>query len=349
MAHNEETADYLALRSRPLFTGDDPRALHKAISDVTANKHRMLMDPAAGLRGEVHGLLLGRIGLVSIRYSTPLTVNSRATGRRVLAVIPRAPMEVASGGRRWVSDQPFVMGTHHGTELLPAPGKGALVAAVDAAELERSIEVATGRRLRGPLRLTAEQGPMLLAAPSMVRSAYWEACRGIELSGSAEFGRPMADSPLPGLLEQHLLSAIAIGVSPFLVDALADGDAAGPGYLAAAKEFVDQHLATDLTVGRIARACGISERQLHSAFRDHLAITPAQFIRERRLRAAHRLLTDPAFAMTGTVGQAAARVGVQHLGRFAGMYAERYDQPPSETLAQTRRSGHARLLGDLSA
>ncbi|MDO5683343.1 MAG: AraC family transcriptional regulator [Propionibacteriaceae bacterium] len=344
VAHDDDTADYLALTSRPLFSGDDPRALHQAISAVTANRHKMLADPSAGLRGEVSGLLLGRIGLVSIRYSAPLTVNSQATGRRVLAVIPRAPMEVSSGGRRWVSDQPFVMSTHHDTHLLPAPGKGALVAALDADALEQSIETATGRRLTGPLALTARNGPLLLAAPSMVRSAYWEACRGIELAADSQRGSGPDPLPLLGLLEHHLLSAIAIGVSPFLTDALTATRTPGPAYLAAATEFIDAHLAEPLTITRVAEACGISERQLHTAFRDRLDISPAQFIRLRRLDAVHRMLTNPEFAINGTVQQAAARAGVQHPGRFAAMYADRYSQPPSETLAQTRRNRGSLLI-----
>lgn len=325
---DDNTQDFLALPSRRLFTGTDPKGLHNAISDVTANTHRMLLtEPNGPLSGEVHGLKLGRLGLVSIRYSQPLAVNSRATRRRVLVVIPRAPMQVFSGDRSWFSDAPFVMGTHHSTRVVPSPGRGALLVAMDAEHLEYSIEAATGRRFTEPLRLTSEHRPLLLAASDLVRSAALEVCRGIEQNDPDV----QAD-----LLAQHLFSAISIGVSPFLREALERMTNPGRGYVDAATRFITDHLAEDLSVSRVARCCGISERQLHTAFKEHLSIGPAQYVREKRLQGVRRLLTDPEFAATGTVSAAAAHVGVTHFGRFAKAYAERYDEPPSRTLADTR-------------
>lgn len=325
---DDDGEDFLALPSRRLFAGTDPRQLHKAISEVTANTHRMLLtEPNSRLSGVVHGLKLGRLGLVSIRYSQPLAVTSRATRRRVLVVIPRAPMQVFSGEKSWFSDAPFVMGTHHSTRVIPAPGRGALLVALDAEHLEHSIEAATGTRFGEPLRLTSERRPLLLAASDLVRSAAREVCRGIELAD---------DDVQPDLLAQHLFSAISIGVSPFLHETLDRMTSPGRGYVEAATRFITEHLAEDLSVSRIARCCGISERQLHTAFKDHLSIAPGQFVREKRLQGVRRLLTDPEFAATGTVSAAAAHVGVAHFGRFAKAYAERYDEPPSHTLAETR-------------
>lgn len=57
---DDNTQDFLALPSRRLFTGTDPKGLHNAISDVTANTHRMLLtEPNGPLSGEVHGLKFG--------------------------------------------------------------------------------------------------------------------------------------------------------------------------------------------------------------------------------------------------------------------------------------------------
>lgn len=320
--------DYFALESHPLFASEDVREVRRVISDLTANKHRILLEGTTReLRGEVHGLLLGRLSLASIRYSRPLVVNSRATGRRVLVVFPRAPMQVTSGGQSWFSDRPFVMGTEHGTRLLPQVGYGALVVAVDAETLQTAVESATGRRFTGPLRLAADDRPMLLAAPDLVLAAYREACRSIELQ---EASVPTA------LLENHLLSALAVGVTPFLEAALGPSSTPGGSYLEVAREYVEKNLNGDLSVSRVARVCGISERQLHAAFRDRLSISPAQYVRERRLQAAHRLLSDPEFAANGSVRAAATQVGVVHFGRFARHFAERYDETPSQTLARAK-------------
>lgn len=327
MSEADTSEDYLALDSYELFSGSDPRGIHSAIRKVTANGHRMLNNSNAPFSGAVHGITVGRIGLVSVRYSRPLTVNSYPTRRRILIVIPRAPMNVSSLDRQWFSDAPFAMGTDHHTQVVPSPGRGALLAAMDAEDLEYAVEVATGRRFIRPLTLSSQHRPLLLAGSSMIRSAYGEACRGIETSDG---------SVRPELLEHHLFSALAIGLSPFLDECLAPTSSPGRGYLETATQFISTHLPEDLSVSRIARCCGISERQLHTAFKDYLQISPAQYVREKRLQAARRLLTDPDFAATGTVSGAAARVGVTHFGRFAKAYAERYDEPPSRTLAQTR-------------
>ncbi|MGJ3507710.1 AraC family transcriptional regulator [Enemella sp. A6] len=315
------------LPSFPLFSGDDPLAMRMAIGDVTGNKHRMLT-VSEKVQGEVNGVRLGRVGLVSIRYSVPLQVHSTPTGRRVLVVLPRSAMTVENGDHRWRTSAPFVMGTEHGTRLLPAPGFGALVAAVDAEAIEESVRRVTGRPLTDRLRITSEFGPLLLAAPELVKSAFDQACKEIELGVRGEH--------LSSLLGSHLLSSLAVGVSPFLRGSLGKEHDAGRGYLFTAQEYIDAHLAGSLTVKDIARACGISERQLHTAFNDFMSMTPARYVKSRRLSVAHRLLTDPERAPHLTVASVAKAIGVTHHGRFAKNYAERYGESPSESLATAR-------------
>ncbi len=66
------------------------------------------------------------------------------------------------------------------------------------------------------------------------------------------------------------------------------------------------------------------------AHRDELD-SPVRYLREVRLREAHRELTvaDPA---TTTVAGLATRWGFAHQGRFAAVYRQRYGVPPAQTL-----------------
>ena len=55
-------------------------------------------------------------------------------------------------------------------------------------------------------------------------------------------------------------------------------------------DFIDRHIAEDLTVGSIAKGLYISQRTVERRFRDYLDITPLEWIRKKRLfLAAERL------------------------------------------------------------
>lgn len=101
--------------------------------------------------------------------------------------------------------------------------------------------------------------------------------------------------------------------------------------VAVAQRFIDEHLDQPLTVAAVARACTVSVRTLQAAFRSVLDTTPANFVRERRLSAAHDdlLRADP---VTETVRNVALRWGFANPGRFAADYRRSFDEPPRVTL-----------------
>ncbi|MGW1077155.1 AraC family transcriptional regulator [Streptomyces sp. NPDC002537] len=98
--------------------------------------------------------------------------------------------------------------------------------------------------------------------------------------------------------------------------------------MALAEERADQ----PLTLADLALAGRVSPRSLQEAFRRHLGTTPLGYLREVRLgRARHDLLAgrgNPAV----TVSAVACRWGFCNLGRFAGLYLEKYGESPSRTL-----------------
>jgi transcriptional regulator GlxA family with amidase domain len=86
-----------------------------------------------------------------------------------------------------------------------------------------------------------------------------------------------------------------------------------------------------LTVAALAARSHVSVRSLQQGFRAHVGTTPTAYLREVRLRRAHRdlLAADPS---TVTVASVAYRWGFSNLGRFAAAYTARYQEPPSKTL-----------------
>jgi transcriptional regulator GlxA family with amidase domain len=61
--------------------------------------------------------------------------------------------------------------------------------------------------------------------------------------------------------------------------------------LRAAVDFIGSHLADPLETGLVAEEVGVSDRQLHRLFVEHLQSTPGRYIRRSRTEAAARLLS----------------------------------------------------------
>ncbi len=77
---------------------------------------------------------------------------------------------------------------------------------------------------------------------------------------------------------------------------------------------------------------------LQYAFRERFGMTPAAFVKARRLILARRELALAANGET-TVGAVMAKVGFTHAGQFACDYRRSFNELPSETLERKRSAG----------
>ncbi|PZE62276.1 AraC family transcriptional regulator [Curtobacterium sp. MCPF17_047] len=104
-----------------------------------------------------------------------------------------------------------------------------------------------------------------------------------------------------------------------------------PANVIRALDYIEAHLTEPITTADLAAAAGLSQRGLQQAFGRNDLPTPLEALREARLRRARTLLAD---ARPGEVSVAAIarQLGFVHLGRFAGYYAERFGERPSDTL-----------------
>ena len=82
---------------------------------------------------------------------------------------------------------------------------------------------------------------------------------------------------------------------------------------------------------QLAQMAGVSKRTLEYAFRDRFGLTPAAFLKARRLAAVRRDLqaADPGRA---TVSDVLASHNFWHIGQFATDYRRAFGELPSETL-----------------
>ncbi|WP_329343419.1 AraC family transcriptional regulator [Streptomyces sp. NBC_01352] len=105
------------------------------------------------------------------------------------------------------------------------------------------------------------------------------------------------------------------------------GRAQHPRVLRHALEYIEAHLADPMTIGDIAAAAGCSARTLHDYFQDGLHTSPMGYVRDLRLRRAHRELRNTGQPVT----EVAYAAGFTHLGRFSAAYRKRFGVLPSET------------------
>ncbi len=94
-------------------------------------------------------------------------------------------------------------------------------------------------------------------------------------------------------------------------------------------DFIGDHLRETLTLPALSRAAGVSVRALQRGFREHLGMTPTQYIRARRREHAHGDLVslEPGDLRVADI---AARWGFTNHGRFAGEYRRRYGHSPGQ-------------------
>jgi AraC-like DNA-binding protein len=116
---------------------------------------------------------------------------------------------------------------------------------------------------------------------------------------------------------------------------------AGPRSIRTAIQIIEAEPHLPLTVSALAARCHVSARALQQGFQRHLRMSPMTYVRQVRLRRAHRDLLDSDPSVE-TVASIALRWGFTNPGRFAAMHTERYGEPPATTLRRSRHLVTAR-------
>lgn len=112
---------------------------------------------------------------------------------------------------------------------------------------------------------------------------------------------------------------------------------------AAFDQHIEQHAAYPLQVADLARLAGLSSARLYARFASETGMTPMDYIRQRRLLMARRLLRDTPLP----VGEVAAQVGYGSQSAFSAAVLRTFGCTP---LALRRESGdNGREVGDRTA
>ncbi len=130
-------------------------------------------------------------------------------------------------------------------------------------------------------------------------------------------------------IREHAISTILGGLQHnYSGEAAAARDTAVPKQVKRAEEFMRANADQPITIKMLAQEARCSERALHSGFRQFRQSTPMEVLRDLRLERARQDLQIAA----GSVTDCALKWGFSNVGRFARIYAERFDEKPSHTL-----------------
>jgi AraC family transcriptional regulator len=100
---------------------------------------------------------------------------------------------------------------------------------------------------------------------------------------------------------------------------------ASPSRLDAAREYIEANLTGDLSLARIAQAVGLRSHRLAGEFRDHVGVTPHQYVITRRVERAARALrsSDESIALV------AAESGFASQSHLTTAFRHRYGTTPA--------------------
>jgi transcriptional regulator GlxA family with amidase domain len=91
-----------------------------------------------------------------------------------------------------------------------------------------------------------------------------------------------------------------------------------------AKTFIDDHIATNVSLAQVAMVAHLSIRQLSHLFKEQLGFTPLHYLREQRMKQALTLLTQSNLP----VSDIAEAVGYQNLSAFSDRFNKHFGRSP---------------------
>lgn len=194
--------------------------------------------------------------------------------------------------------------------------------------LERHLEQLLGRDVVAPVRFRMDMDLRGRAAASWaqaVRLLVDDLDEPLGLAAGLETTNPWSSFLMTGLLtaQPHNYS-----------EQLAERQrgAHRPTPVKRVIDLIEAHPEDDLSVERLAEEAGVGARSLQRHFREHVGITPRQYIQQVRLSRARADLLAARHGSGVTVADIALRWGFGHVPRFAGVYLDRYGESPSVTL-----------------
>ncbi|MGW7072758.1 AraC family transcriptional regulator [Streptomyces sp. NPDC054855] len=293
-----------------------------------------LLQPSAALNGHFAVSRLRRVTLGTLQFGADLCMRFGELG----AYHVDLPL---SGSMAWHQGRldPLLATVHeaavfqprHNTVLDRWSGDCRLLAVkIERPELELQLERLLDAPIQLPLRLKpsmdVSHGPGRSWA-QLVRMAAADAQTSQGLIGQELIAERLHEAVVIGLLlaaDHPYREVLARPVPP-----------SRPAPVKRAIDAMEAHPEHPFTITSLAETSGVGIRQLQQGFRQHVGMSPMDYLRRIRLTRAHEELRSKEPGQV-TVTDVAYRWGFPHRSRFAAAYRQRYGVTPSDTLYMTR-------------
>jgi AraC-like DNA-binding protein len=306
----------------------------REVASRVLHPHRLsVVGDAARFAMTLRAASLGPLTVGWLQHDTPVRIESSHPGYYQVNIPTAGTMTAETGGAEVAADAGMAV-VHNPDRpavftgwTVPAPLLAVRIA-------RRALDHELEQLLDRTLRRSPDLAPRMDVATG--RGAQWLALVRSLATDLTDAGallrQPMVAAPYAHCVLSGLLMTAAHQYRDELAAPVA---AVAPPTVRAARAYMEANAGESVTVADIARAAGVGVRGLQQGFQRSLGMTPMRYLRQVRLREAHRELRG-AEAGSTTVGDVAARWGFGHQGRFTAEYRRCYGCSPSETLRRSR-------------
>jgi AraC-like DNA-binding protein len=327
---SDKPSQLASVTGRKFATSDIEEAID-VVSSIYCDHKVLPCGPVGKIDAELKLAQAGNLPTVTLRYSTPVIIDAGNFPNLFLmmsAAAGAASVDRSHRTAEWRRGQTIPLSPGQDTRLSFDRAFAQSSLRVDVERLEQMCAQWLGHPLDRPLSFALQ--PLSDAFEPVWQNAM-QMTVGLTHSSS--------DVPLNAVesLEEFLYSLILHWHPHNYSDELAGrAQASTPRVVAEAKQIFLERAASRTTVSDVAKELGVSLRSLQEGFRKSEDTTPFAFLRNARLDAARRILSEP--TSSASVSDVALDLGFTHLGRFSSAYKTAFGETPINTLRRHKVS-----------
>ncbi len=291
--------------------------------------HRLVTTSRTGAVDTVHNRVrLGHLSINYLDYGAEVEIDPGELSSFFLIQIPLAGGSSVTCDRTTVISTPDLASVPNPTEPLRMTwfdDSPHLLVHVSRIVAEERLRLMLGHGLIAPLRFDLG---MDLTTP---RARSWRQLIDVAVADADASGLTMQEflrDQLEDLILTGLLMTHRHNYSEHL---LRDLRPAAPRAIREAIALFEQTPEHTPTVTELAAAAGVSIRSLQVGFKQHIGMSPTEYLRDLRLQRVRDAL-QASSPDQSTIADLAYAWGFNHLGRFAQLYRKRFGELPSQTL-----------------
>jgi AraC-like DNA-binding protein len=292
--------------------------------------HKMtIAKPGHGINAHMGGVFLDTISILDLQYGANVNITPNVNDA-FLIHMPLSGNSKTRYGKRTVE-------CSIGTIVISEPAKLShvymdkhsrhLTAAVSANALTKYLAGILGHDIRAPLQFNQKTSNDCPAGSSWLQTVT-------HLFTQAKVAPQLFENSR--LSEQYISILMEILLSMFnhsYSDQLKNkGRNSAPWHVKQAKDYIEENISESINMSELSSFVGVCARTLQNGFRQFEAVSPAEYIRERRLQLLHQALQSAEPNKNNSITDIMLNQGISSFGRYAHYYQLRYDCLPSETL-----------------